>query len=49
MATRHPWAEVVFHILAHARGGQHLAPSLFEPAYAAQVEALLGQGSVRVE
>lgn len=48
MPASYPWADLVFHVLAHARGGQHLAPSLFEPAYVAQVEALLGPASGRL-
>jgi hypothetical protein len=40
-----PWAEVVFHVLAHVPGGA--AASLWEPRYVRWAEARLGPASLR--
>ncbi|MCS6902496.1 MAG: hypothetical protein RMJ98_22695, partial [Myxococcales bacterium] len=42
-----PWAELVFHVLAHVSPGAALAPSLHDPCYVEQVAALLGGPKLR--
>lgn len=42
-----PWADLVFHVLAHVSSGNHLAPSLHDASYCAQVAALLGSPTSR--
>jgi len=42
-----PWADLVFHVLAHVRAGAELAPSLYDPAYTAWAERALGPASGR--
>jgi len=37
-----PWAELVFHVLAHVRGTSSLAASVFDPRYVRWAESALG-------
>ena len=42
-----PWAERVFHVLAHVRATAHLAPSVYDAVWIAFAEAHLGPASDR--
>lgn len=42
-----PWAERVFHVLAHVRATAHLAPSVYDPRWIARVERVVGPAHAR--
>lgn len=42
-----PWAELVFHVLAHVRESAHLPASVFDPSYVSDVAEQLGPASGR--
>jgi hypothetical protein len=42
-----PWADLVFHVLAHVAAGAHLAPSLHDARYVQQAAAHLGPAHQR--
>ncbi|MBX3127231.1 MAG: hypothetical protein KF718_10980 [Polyangiaceae bacterium] len=44
---RRPWAELVFHVLAHVRGGRDQPASVWEPRYVAWVAGLAGKAESR--